>query len=93
MAPGGGPNSRDCDRKRRSRSGCRPRAALDREVSGGPRARGPLSRRRAILVLYEIEGATIPAIARLVGVSPVTVRWHLSIGRHEMAKALGRGTS
>ena len=49
-------------------------------------------RRRAILVLYEIEGATIPAIARLVGVSPVTVRWHLSIGRHEMAKALGRGT-
>ena len=50
-------------------------------------------RRRAILVLYEIEGATIPAIAKLVGVSPVTVRWHLSIGRHEMARVLGRGTS
>jgi RNA polymerase sigma-70 factor (ECF subfamily) len=50
-------------------------------------------RRRAILVLYEIEGATIPAIAKLVGVSPVTVRWHLSIGRHEMAKALERGNS
>lgn len=46
-------------------------------------------RRRAILVLYELEGATIPAIARLVGVTPVTVRWHLSIGRREMAKALG----
>ncbi len=46
-------------------------------------------RRRAILILYELEGVTIPAIAKLVGVSPVTVRWHLSIGRREMAKALG----
>ena len=49
-------------------------------------------RRRAILVLYELEGATIPAIAKLVGVTPDTVRWHLSIGRREMAKALGKGT-
>lgn len=47
-------------------------------------------RRRAILILYELEGATIPAIARLVGVTPVTVRWHLSIGRREMARALGK---
>lgn len=46
-------------------------------------------RRRAMLVLYEIEGTTIPAIASLLGVSPVTVRWHLSIGRREMARALG----
>jgi RNA polymerase sigma-70 factor (ECF subfamily) len=45
-------------------------------------------RRRAILVLYELEGAAIPAIARLLGVSAVTVRWHLSIGRREMAKVL-----
>jgi RNA polymerase sigma-70 factor (ECF subfamily) len=48
-------------------------------------------RRRAILILYELEGATIPAIARLVGVNPVTVRWHLSIGRREMANALAKG--
>lgn len=48
-------------------------------------------RRRAILVLYELDGASIPAIAKLVGVTPVTVRWHLSIGRGEMAKALGKG--
>ena len=47
-------------------------------------------RRRAILILYELEGATIPAIARLVGVTPVTVRWHLSIGRREMATAFGK---
>jgi len=46
-------------------------------------------RRRAIVILYELEGATIPAIADLLGVTPVTVRWHLSIGRREMAKALG----
>jgi DNA-directed RNA polymerase specialized sigma24 family protein len=49
-------------------------------------------RRRAILILYELEGATIPAIAKLVGVTPVTVRWHLSIGRREMARTLGKGT-
>jgi len=49
-------------------------------------------RRRAILILYELEGTAIPAIAKLLGVSPVTVRWHLSIGRREMTKALGKGT-
>lgn len=48
-------------------------------------------RRRAILILYELEGATIPTIAKLVGVTPVTVRWHLSIGRREMASALRKG--
>jgi len=42
-------------------------------------------RRRAILVLYELEGMAIPAIARLLGVTAVTVRWHLSIGRRELA--------
>ena len=45
-------------------------------------------KRRAILVMYELEGKPIPAIARLLGVSAVTVRWHLSIGRREMAKIL-----
>lgn len=46
-------------------------------------------RRRAILVMYELEGAGIPAIAKLLGVAPVTVRWHLSRGRRELAKILG----
>jgi RNA polymerase sigma-70 factor (ECF subfamily) len=45
-------------------------------------------RRRAMLVMYELEGATVPAIARLLGVSPVTVRWHLARGRREMAAVL-----
>ena len=48
-------------------------------------------RRRAILILYELEGAQIPAIARLLGVTAVTVRWHLSVGRREMARALRPG--
>jgi RNA polymerase sigma-70 factor, ECF subfamily len=49
-------------------------------------------RRRAILVLYEIEGVAIPAIARLLGVTAVTVRWHLSIGRRELAKVVEGGS-
>jgi|SRR5829696_944994 len=46
-------------------------------------------RRRAILILYELEGAAIPAIARLLGVRAVTVRWHLSVGRRELARVIG----
>ena len=46
-------------------------------------------RRRAVLVMYELEGATIPSIAKLLGISAVTVRWHLSRGRHELANVLG----
>ena len=49
-------------------------------------------RRRAILLMYEVEGTPIPSIAKLLGISAVTVRWHLSIGRREMAKSLGRGS-
>lgn len=45
-------------------------------------------RRRAIVVMYELEGMEIPAIAALLDVAPVTVRWHLSRGRRELAKAL-----
>lgn len=51
------------------------------------------ARRRAILVMYELEGTTIPAIAKMLGVTPVTVRWHLSMGRREMARALKGGHS
>jgi DNA-directed RNA polymerase specialized sigma24 family protein len=39
-------------------------------------------------VMYELEGMEIPAIAAMLGVAPVTVRWHLSRGRRELAKAL-----
>jgi RNA polymerase sigma-70 factor (ECF subfamily) len=46
-------------------------------------------RRRAILILYEIEGAAIPAIAGVLGIRAVTVRWHLSVGRRELARIIG----
>jgi RNA polymerase sigma-70 factor, ECF subfamily len=42
-------------------------------------------RRRAAIVMYELEGATIPAIAKSLGVTAVTVRWYLSMGRRELA--------
>jgi RNA polymerase sigma-70 factor (ECF subfamily) len=45
-------------------------------------------RRRAILVLYELEGATAAAIAQLLGLRVVTVRWHLMKGRQELAKII-----
>jgi len=45
-------------------------------------------RRRAIVILYEIEGTAIGDIAALLGVTPVTVRWHLSRGRRELAHAV-----
>jgi RNA polymerase sigma-70 factor (ECF subfamily) len=48
-------------------------------------------RRRAILVLYELEGVPVSSIAAMVGVTAVTVRWHLSVGRREMARILGAG--
>ena len=48
------------------------------------------ARRRAILVMYELEGATIPAIAALLGIRAVTVRWHLSVGRSELARLIGK---
>ena len=46
-------------------------------------------RRRAAIVMYELEGTPIPAIARLLGIHPVTVRWHLSVGRRELARLIG----
>jgi RNA polymerase sigma factor (sigma-70 family) len=45
-------------------------------------------RRRAIVVMYELEGLTIPVIASLLGISAITVRWHLSMGRHELSGVL-----
>jgi RNA polymerase sigma-70 factor, ECF subfamily len=45
-------------------------------------------RRRAIVVMYELEGLAIPAIAALLGISAITVRWHLSMGRRNLAREL-----
>jgi RNA polymerase sigma-70 factor (ECF subfamily) len=45
-------------------------------------------RRRAIVVLHEIEGCSAAEIAALLGTRAVTVRWHLSRARRELAKTL-----
>ena len=43
-------------------------------------------RRRAIFVMHELEDLSPLEIARLLGVATVTVRWHLSRGRQELAR-------
>ena len=73
---------------------------MDPQVPGSPEpallARAMVQRaleqlapkRRAILVLHELEGLPIKNIAKMLGVTAVTVRWHLSVGRREMARVL-----
>jgi RNA polymerase sigma factor (sigma-70 family) len=45
-------------------------------------------RRRAVIVLHELDGKPVPAIASLLGISAITVRWHLSGGRRDLARIL-----
>lgn len=53
-------------------------------------------RRRATIVLFELDGVEIPRIAEMLGISAITVRWHLSRGRKELARIISnqeRGSS
>lgn len=45
-------------------------------------------RRRAVVIMHELEGLTISAIASLLGITAITVRWHLSMGRRDLTRAL-----
>lgn len=45
-------------------------------------------RRRVIVIMHELEELPIPSIASLLGISAITVRWHLSMGRRDLARAL-----
>jgi len=45
-------------------------------------------RRRAVVVLSELEGMSATEIAALLGIAAVTVRWHLSLGRRELTRLL-----
>jgi RNA polymerase sigma factor (sigma-70 family) len=47
-------------------------------------------RRRAVLVMHELEGSPVEVIARTLGVTAVTVRWHLSKARRQLALVLRR---
>jgi len=46
-------------------------------------------RRRAVLVLHELEGADAAEVARLLGIARVTVRWHLAAARRDVKQFLG----
>ena len=45
-------------------------------------------RRRAVVVMHELEGLTTAAIASTLGISTITVRWHLSVSRRALARVL-----
>ena len=45
-------------------------------------------RRRAVIVMHELEELSIAEVARLLGVAAVTVRWHLSTGRRELGRII-----
>jgi RNA polymerase sigma-70 factor (ECF subfamily) len=46
-------------------------------------------RRRAVIIMHELEGMSNLAIAASLGVSGMTVRWHLSMGRRDLRRILG----
>jgi RNA polymerase sigma factor (sigma-70 family) len=45
-------------------------------------------RRRAVIVMHELEGLPIASIASQLGISTITVRWHLSAGRRDLTRVL-----
>jgi RNA polymerase sigma-70 factor (ECF subfamily) len=49
-------------------------------------------RRRTVIVMHELEEVPITEIARLLGVAAVTVRWHLSTGRRQLARIIRSDT-
>jgi len=46
------------------------------------------ARRRAILVLHELEEMDVEQVAGLLGIARATVRWHLAAGRRELKRIL-----
>lgn len=59
------------------------KATVERAMSTLP------PRRRAVLVLCELEERPVADVAEALGLSKATVRWHLSIARKEIARRLG----
>ena len=45
-------------------------------------------RRRAIIVMHELEGLTVNDVASVLNITAITVRWHLSSGRRDLARIL-----
>ena len=47
------------------------------------------ARRRAVIVLHELEERDTAEIAKILGLAQVTVRWHLHAGRRQLREVLG----
>ena len=45
-------------------------------------------RRRAVVVMHELEGLAISTIASQLGISAITARWHLAKGRQDLTRVL-----
>ena len=74
------------------------RDAAPREATGDPEApsvaratvRSALAtlppRRRACIVLRELEGLSVQEVSQVLGLQAVTVRWHLSAARRQLSR-------
>jgi RNA polymerase sigma-70 factor, ECF subfamily len=67
-------------------SGPEARAVARRTVSTALAKLPP--RRRAVVVLHELEELPVADIAQLLGIGRVTVRWHFAAGRRALAQLL-----
>jgi RNA polymerase sigma-70 factor, ECF subfamily len=63
------------------------RAAMARSTVQRALASLP-ARRRAVVVLHDIEDRDVREIAGLLGIARVTVRWHLAAGRRQLKEIL-----
>jgi RNA polymerase sigma-70 factor (ECF subfamily) len=73
---------------RRSEDGAHPEDAAVARATVRAALQRLSPRRRAAIVLHEIEGVPVREVARLLGVTEVTVRWHLLAARRELAGLL-----
>jgi RNA polymerase sigma-70 factor (ECF subfamily) len=93
--------SRDLHRRRATRTRALPRLQAEASTAPSPEravearfeVRTALAalppRKRAILVLHELEGLAIGDIARLLGLRNATVRWHLASSRKRLSELAG----
>ncbi|HEV2246924.1 MAG TPA: RNA polymerase sigma factor [Terriglobia bacterium] len=73
---------------RHGRSGRNPEARLIARAAVWQALDVLAPRRRAVVVMHELEELPISNIASLLGISAITVRWHLAMGRRDLACAL-----
>jgi RNA polymerase sigma-70 factor (ECF subfamily) len=66
-------------------------AATEARLTVGSLLQRLPARRRAVLVLHELEGWSVAEIAETLGLRRVTVRWHLSAARRDLARWLDAG--